>query len=78
MNQGKIAGKIDLNIRCSTAIPGLDEFIEGGFPRRRSILLSGTCGSGKTTMALQFPYNGIVKYNEPGWTAPFYMAAFNS
>jgi KaiC/GvpD/RAD55 family RecA-like ATPase len=56
----------DTTKRCPTGIPGFDEIIEGGFPRKRSILLSGTCGSGKTTFAIQFLYNGIVKYNEPG------------
>ena len=58
--------KVDLNDRCPTGITGFDELVEGGFPRKRSILLSGTCGSGKTTFAVQFLYNGIVKYNEPG------------
>lgn len=57
---------VDLNERCPTGIPGLDELIGGGFPRQRSILLSGTAGSGKTTLAVQFLYNGIIKYNEPG------------
>jgi len=57
---------VDLNKRCPTGIPGLDELLEGGFPRQRSILLSGTCGSGKTTFAVQFLYNGIMQYNEPG------------
>lgn len=56
----------DLNRRCPTGIKGFDELVEGGFPRLRSILLSGTCGSGKTTFATQFLYNGIVKYDEPG------------
>jgi KaiC/GvpD/RAD55 family RecA-like ATPase len=57
---------VDMNIRCPTGIPGLDELIEGGFPRQRSILVSGTCGSGKTTLAVQFLYRGITDYNEPG------------
>ena len=57
---------VDMNIRCPTGIPGLDELIEGGFPRQRSILVSGTCGSGKTTLAVQFLYKGITDYNEPG------------
>lgn len=52
--------------RCPTGIPGLDEILEGGFPRNRSILLAGTCGTGKTTFAVQYLVNGIVKYNEPG------------
>lgn len=50
--------------RCPTGIEGLDELVEGGFPRARAILLSGTCGTGKTTLAIQFLYNGITKYNE--------------
>lgn len=57
---------VDMNIRCPTGISGLDELIEGGFPRQRSILVSGTCGSGKTTFAVQFLYKGITDYNEPG------------
>jgi KaiC/GvpD/RAD55 family RecA-like ATPase len=57
---------VNLNRRCPTGIPGLDELLEGGFPRQRSILLSGTCGSGKTTFAVQFLYKGIVDYKEPG------------
>lgn len=52
--------------RCPTGIPGLDEVLGGGFPRNRSILLSGTCGTGKTTFAVQYLVNGILKYNEPG------------
>jgi KaiC/GvpD/RAD55 family RecA-like ATPase len=57
---------VDLNEKCPTGIPGLDELMCGGFPRQRSILLSGTAGSGKTTLAVQFLYNGAVNYNEPG------------
>lgn len=57
---------VDLNKRCPTGIPGLDELIEGGFPRNRTILLSGTSGTGKTTFAIQFLVNGILQNNEPG------------
>lgn len=57
---------VDMNKKCPTGIPGLDDLLGGGFPRARSILLSGTCGTGKTTFAVQFLYNGIVQYNEPG------------
>ncbi|MFH1623967.1 MAG: ATPase domain-containing protein, partial [Pseudomonadota bacterium] len=52
--------------RCSTGIEGLDELMEGGFPKGRCILLAGTCGTGKTTFCTQFLYNGAEKYNEPG------------
>lgn len=52
--------------RCPTGISGLDEILEGGFPRGRTILLKGACGTGKTILGAQFLYNGIVRYNEPG------------
>ncbi|MEM4662439.1 MAG: ATPase domain-containing protein [Candidatus Diapherotrites archaeon] len=52
--------------RTKTGIYGLDELIEGGFPTGRTILVSGSCGSGKTTFGLQFIYNGAVLYDEPG------------
>jgi len=45
--------------RIPTGIPGLDELIEGGFPRGSVILLTGTCGTGKTLSSLQFLWHGI-------------------
>ncbi|VVB53673.1 Circadian clock protein kinase KaiC [uncultured archaeon] len=52
--------------RCPTGITGLDNMLGGGLPRGRTILVSGSCGTGKTTLALQFLMDGISKYNEPG------------
>lgn len=52
--------------RCPTGIPGLDELIGGGFPKDRTILLAGACGTGKSIFGVQFLYNGITKYSEPG------------
>jgi KaiC/GvpD/RAD55 family RecA-like ATPase len=52
--------------RVPTGVNGLDELIEGGFPRGRTILLSGGCGTGKTIFSLQFLYKGVIEYNEPG------------
>jgi len=52
--------------RVPSGIDGLDEMIEGGFERGSVILVCGDAGSGKTTMALQFLYNGATKYGEPG------------
>jgi KaiC/GvpD/RAD55 family RecA-like ATPase len=57
---------VDLNKKCPTGIQGLDEILDGGLPRNRTVLLSGTCGTGKSTFAVQFLYKGIVEYNEPG------------
>jgi len=53
-------------IRAKTGISGLDELIGGGMIEGSTVLLSGQSGSGKTIFGLQFLYNGITKYNEPG------------
>ncbi len=52
--------------RCPTGVGGLDDLLEGGFPRDRTILVSGTCGTGKSTFGTQFISNGITKHNENG------------
>ncbi len=52
--------------RVKTGIPGLDELIEGGFPRGDTILVAGKAGTGKSILATQFIYKGATEYNEPG------------
>ena len=52
--------------RTKTGITGLDELIGGGIIEGSTVLVSGHSGSGKTIFGLQFLYNGITKYNEPG------------
>ena len=52
--------------RVSSCVPGLDELIGGGFPKRSVTLISGGPGSGKTTFALQMLVSGAEKRNEPG------------
>ncbi len=52
--------------RVKTGIEGLDEMLHGGFHPRSANLVEGAPGTGKTTLGMQFIYNGIVKYNEPG------------
>ncbi|MHA2300742.1 MAG: ATPase domain-containing protein, partial [Candidatus Thorarchaeota archaeon] len=52
--------------RVKTGIPGLDELIEGGFPKGDTILIAGRAGTGKSIMANQFLYNGAKEYDEPG------------
>jgi circadian clock protein KaiC len=49
------------NIRTGvarTGVSGLDNVLEGGFPRGYLYLVEGQPGSGKTTMALQFLIEG--------------------
>jgi circadian clock protein KaiC len=45
--------------RVTTGILGLDQVIEGGFPRGRSILVTGEPGTGKTIFGLQFLLEGL-------------------
>src|ERR1043166_6222097 len=52
--------------RTSTGIEGLDEIMQGGFPKGRPALISGSAGCGKTLMAMQFLVKGILNENEPG------------
>ncbi|ACL66471.1 putative circadian clock protein, KaiC [Anaeromyxobacter dehalogenans 2CP-1] len=48
-----------LTPRAATGIPGLDDVLGGGFPRRRIHLLQGSPGAGKTTLSLQFLMEGV-------------------
>ncbi len=65
-NKYKVYKMTDLNKKCPTGIPGLDKLLDGGFPRGRNILLSGSCGTGKTIFGVQYLYAGVLQYNEPG------------
>ncbi len=47
--------------RITTGIFGLDDLIEGGFPKPSNILIVGSCGTGKTTFSLQFLVDGVRK-----------------
>jgi len=47
--------------RVRTGIDGLDEMLGGGFPKGHIVLILGFCGTGKTTFALQFIWEGLKK-----------------
>ncbi len=49
-----------------TGIEGLDHVSQGGIPKGRTTLVSGTAGSAKTILAGQFLVQGIRQYQEPG------------
>lgn len=51
--------------RAVSGIPGFDDLVAGGIPRGNLVLLSGMCGTGKTTFSMQFLYQG-AKNDEPG------------
>jgi len=57
--------------RVKSGIPGLDEMLGGGFLPETANLIEGAPGTGKTTLGMQFIYNGITKYNEPGLIITF-------
>ena len=53
-------------MRVKTGIPGVDELVKGGLPKGSLILLSGKCGTGKTTFSMQYIVKGVTDYGEPG------------
>ncbi len=57
--------------RVKTGIPGLDEMLSGGFFPATVNLVEGAPGTGKSTLGMQFIYNGIVKFGEPGLLVTF-------
>lgn len=57
--------------RVATGIKGLDDMIEGGFPRGSLILLAGSPGSGKTIASAQYLYNGASEHGENGCYVSF-------
>ncbi|MFH1391453.1 MAG: ATPase domain-containing protein [Candidatus Diapherotrites archaeon] len=52
--------------RTKSCIHGLDELIQGGFPKGNLIVVSGGPGTGKTVFCWQFLHEGIKQYDEPG------------
>ena len=44
-----------------TGVDGLDTILYGGIPRSNTVLLTGSCGTGKTSLALEFLMHGAVK-----------------
>ncbi len=49
-----------------TGLPELDELLRGGIPQGSPLLLTGGAGTGKTTLGLQFLYEGAANYGEKG------------
>jgi len=52
--------------KVRSGIPGLDELLNGGFPKRGIYAVLGESGTGKSIFSAQFLHNGAVQYNEPG------------
>ncbi len=46
-------------MRIKTGVKGLDEMIGGGIPQGHSVAVIGSFGTGKTTLAMQFIWEGL-------------------
>ena len=57
--------------RVPFGMKSLDKMICGGLLPGSANLLEGAPGTGKTTLAIQFIYNGITMYDEPGLIITF-------
>jgi KaiC domain protein len=53
--------KMGLNSRISSGITGLDEMLGGGIPLGHIVVIIGDTGTGKTTLSLQYIYDGLCK-----------------
>jgi circadian clock protein KaiC len=61
--------------KLATGIATFDMIANGGLPRNRTTLISGTAGSGKTVFAVQFLASGILDAGENGVFVTFEEAA---
>ena len=52
--------------KIATGIPGFDDITNGGLPKGRTTLISGSAGSAKTVFAVQFLTEGILQADEAG------------
>lgn len=52
--------------KIRTGIAGFDDLAEGGLPKGRAIVVSGTAGSGKTVFGLEYLYRGTTEFDEGG------------
>jgi circadian clock protein KaiC len=57
--------------RVKTGIVGLDQMLHGGLLPGTANLVEGAPGTGKSTLGMQFIYNGITQFDEPGLIVTF-------
>ena len=71
MTRRKYKSSVTTLKKTPTGITGLDDITGGGLPARRSTLLVGPSGAGKTVLAMQFILHGAAHGGEPGVYASF-------
>lgn len=47
--------------RCVTGIDALDNILDGGVPRGNTVLVTGSVGTGKTTLCMEFLVHGALE-----------------
>ncbi|MCK4444136.1 MAG: AAA family ATPase, partial [Thermoplasmata archaeon] len=47
--------------RCVTGIDALDNIVDGGIPRGNTVLVTGSVGTGKTTLCMEFLVHGALE-----------------
>lgn len=57
--------------RALTGVAGLDDMLCGGLISGSATLLQGAPGTGKTTIGMQFLYEGATQHDEPGLLVSF-------
>jgi circadian clock protein KaiC len=58
-----------------TGIAGLDDILFGGIARGNVVIITGSPGTGKTTLGLEFVYRGAREFAEPGIIVTFEVSA---
>ena len=68
MSKTKLDKKNDVEMikKINFGIEGFEVISEGGIPKGRTTLLSGTSGSGKTLFAIEFLWRGMNDFKENG------------
>ena len=61
-----------------TGIAGLDDILLGGLPRGNVVIVTGSPGTGKTTLGVEFVYRGAHDFAEPGIIVTFEVSAESS